>query len=363
MSNDVTKYFKYKNKYLKTRQKGGNIESYTENYIKIILGMYTDNYDLGYHEKYFHCVEQETQSRYFMPIISVAYMLIKLHRNEENLFEKINSKKLSESILCVTKLKFFNLGLFIFFVTKVISYLLKDDNMKILENEYIKDKNIDNDIGHINGDIQTDILNGSTFEYDEEKIINLKSEIAININEYLFVEALFSALEKNVRSILDILIPLSFNDNMLDKNKSFFIKYDDLYLTIFENNFFLNLWPHVMLRSKSENKFINNQIFLFVNEQIINQCIYKIKKTCLDINFGNTLILCDLKKNEKQNQMFKITNVLKINENGEKIYKFKIKIDDKVYLNIEEKKIRFVTDENAASLFEIKNYNNGNMDL
>lgn len=193
-----TKYITYKQKYLKLKQQlGGDIKYAMEVFDKIIgkLIYITQLRDPPIDMPH-------TQSPFFMPIISMAYLL---HTNSDRIpfsaytyivsaFGRIiNLHGITEDIS--VKIRIIKM-----LVHSVLTYIDNDERrieekLRLLETEYLRDREMSDSEGHINANVQENILGNSYVDMREYRDI-----VHTYFSDYITDERI------DARTIIEIMI-------------------------------------------------------------------------------------------------------------------------------------------------------------
>jgi hypothetical protein len=119
----------------------------------------------------------ETQSYYYMPLITEAYYraqgkdVPQIILNMSGRITLLTSKP--DSIIKIEPKYYTNEG-YEEFVQKIIAYLLKDGNLEKLKGYYREDNEPKgNSVGHINGESQVEILEGAHIAFTVELMIRI----------------------------------------------------------------------------------------------------------------------------------------------------------------------------------------------
>ena len=155
----------------------------------------------------------KTQSIFYMPIISVAYLLYSMGYQ----WNIQNNKNIIKTIGRITNLKNSNYEIFEMMMRAVMEYIaandiqannryqVEEERLTLLEKEYMRDKLMSDYEGHISADSQEKILSNS--------IINLKNDqYKQTIQKLIYTFSLLNGMENiDVKSLLDILIYTHYN--------------------------------------------------------------------------------------------------------------------------------------------------------
>ncbi len=183
------KYYKYKNKYLtlSLKQRGGNPCDNTEYHIETSR-QHFDNLPLNQPPK----AIPETQSLFYMPLISTAYYVVRGQNIPKGLYESIGN------VIKIFQIddKEISFGIFKILIYSICDYLHVDNNLQNLE-QYYNEKDESpptNGMGHISAKYQETILHNSQLSDDNLEFIihnindkNAKRELGIGIRDVQFV--------------------------------------------------------------------------------------------------------------------------------------------------------------------------------
>ena len=183
------KYHKYKNKYRKIsfKQRGGNPCDNTEYHIETSR-QHFDNLPLNQPPK----AIPETQSLFYMPLISTAYYVVRGQNIPKGLYESIGN------VIKIFQIddKEISFGIFKILIYSICDYLHVDNNLQNLE-QYYNEKDESpptNGMGHISAQYQEAILHNSQLSDDNLEFIiynindkNTKRGLEIGIRDVQFV--------------------------------------------------------------------------------------------------------------------------------------------------------------------------------